>query len=129
MKIVLSVMLIDYIISLIAFIIQINVPDDSLVYFMAVDFSRPLRIVLWVTGFYHLLLKPIHLEYLGIASKLILFCIAIFTLDFIKNVLAYNGIYLWKELYAIKRIFHTGIVFWAILRVGQINKDINFINN
>lgn len=129
-KIALLVVIVDFLICLIAFGVQSMYPEDSREYFMAVDYSWALRMVLWSGGFYLLLTSrvAIHREHSAVISKIVLFCIGFFVLDFVKNVLAYNDIFLWKELYAVKRVLHLGVLVWGVLKIRQLNKE-NYITN
>lgn len=96
---------------------------------MSVDYSWAARLVFWAVGFYLLMNTEIHKEYYKIAKILVGFCVAIFILDFGKNILAYNDIIIWKGWFAVKRIAHTIILFWVIIKSRQLEKKYSFINN
>lgn len=129
-KIALWVVIFDFIICLIAFGIQLVYPEDSREYFMAVDYSWALRVILWSIGFYFLLGSHtvIYRDHGAVISKIVAFCIGFFVLDFIKNILAYNDIFLWRELYVVKRVLHSGVLVWGVLKIRQLNKE-NYITN
>ncbi len=123
----------DFIICLIAFAIQSIYADNDIIYFKAVDYSRTLRIAMFSVFIMLILnsgedlgrLKAIN----DLAVKLLLFQFCIYYIDFIKQVLAYDGIETWQELYYIKKIGHVTAIVWFNYRINKLSKEISYITN
>lgn len=132
-KMALLLVLTDFVICLIAFIIQSIYVDDEFIYFKAVDFSRAIRIVVFSLFVMFVLSSGEDLGRLDklnkLAAVLFLFQFTIYYIDFLKVYLAYDGIYLWKELYYIKKIGHVGTIVWFNWKINNISKQISYVNN
>jgi hypothetical protein len=61
--------------------------------------------------------------------KLLLIVFAVFVIDLIKNILAYQGIFLWKEIYFAKKFIQAGAIIWIYVKVNKELKYIEYLSN
>lgn len=132
-KMVLWLVITDFIVCMIAFIIQSIYVDNDIIYFKAVDYSRTLRIAMFSVFIMLILNSGEDLGRLSIlnnlAAKLLLFQFTIYYIDFIKQILAYDGIEIWQELYYIKKIGHVTAIVWFNYRINKLSKELSYITN
>jgi hypothetical protein len=125
--------LIDFIICLIAFTVQLIYADNEIIYFKAVDYSWAIRVVLFSLFIIFVLSSEEDLSRLKqlnlLAAYLFLFQFGVYYVDLLKNILAYDNIFLWKELFYIKKVGHVGIIVWFNYRINKLSKDISYITN
>ena len=123
----------DFIICLIAFIIQSIYVDNEIIYFKAVDYSWAIRLVIFSLFIIFVLSSGEDLGRLKelnyLAAYLFLFQFGVYYIDFLKNILAYDGIELWKELFYIKKVGHFGIIIWFNYRINKLSKELSYITN
>ena len=132
-KMALWLVITDFIVCVIAFAIQSIYVDNDIIYFKAVDYSRTFRIAMFSVFIMLVLnsgenldeLKPLN----DLATKLILFQFVIYYIDFIKQILAYDGIEIWQELYYIKKIGHVAAIFWFYHKINKLSKELSYIRN
>ncbi len=123
----------DFIICLIAFIIQSVYVDNDVIYFKAVDYSRAIIIVIFSLFIIYVLSSGEDLGRLEklnmLAAYLFLFQFVVYYVDFLKVYLAHDGIEIWQELYYIKKVGHIGIIVWFNHRLNKLSKDLAHITN
>ena len=133
-KLAFGLTIIDWFICLIAFIIQWVYADNDHIYFMSVDLSWAIRVIIFSLVIMLILNSDEDMKRLSqlnkLVAKLFIFQFVIYYIDFLKNYLAYTeALELWKELFIIKFILHFIVLFLFASRLDKLDKEIAYITN